>query len=1020
MEKALIATASFCIFLAVLVGHGGGSSSPPCVGPGTSMDLLSKNMVNEAAYIPAACYTKTEVEGGKSHNPCYTCHAPSSEPNYINDSDLQMEYSFPAYATTNRWTNLFKTETDAKATTAGDSEILDYVRTNNYCNPEGAIYVRDVLKMVPKGWDFNGNGRWDGFTPDCYFNFDTDGFDRAPNGDYTGWRAFAYYPFPGTHWPTNGSSSDALIRLGEDFRKDRAGQFDLTAYQINLAIVEALIKRRDVPIQPVDEKRYGVDLDKNGAIGIADIIKYDWAPLQGKNMSFVGMAGQHQQDGTVHLAAGLFPEKTEFLQSLRYLDVTDSGEVKAAPRVKELRYSRKLSWRNYPELHQAAHAKVKEKRDFPDRLEEFYGDVERGVSNAQGWVYQGFIEDSEGQLRPQTYEETVYCMGCHGALGATTDGIFSFSRKFDADAVSGGWHHWSQRDLKGVKEPKATIKGAGTQYEYSFYLIYNKAGDELRNNTEVLAKFFNADGTVKADMLAQLHDDITLLLFPSKERALKLNKAYQAIVEEQSYIHGREVVVKPVTTVHQNVNQNQSTKVKTAVVTQIGGTEFNPERTVPYGGAEMPPSDPTLKADVEGEGMEGPDGKSYEVSKDGLIYKSRYGLDVDGFFFPFPDRLTLPTRVIVPNSSISACYTCHRISYPVPPANIAGRPMVSLPSPATDAMEKGKAKRLTASQGADINGRWSPDGSRIAWISQTADGYQLWLMNSDGSGTIPLTAGGGVQGWPEWSPDSTRIVYLHYSAATGQYAVRTVRTDGTGTDTIVESSNPLDTPAWRPDGQHIVYAAENNGNWDIWAARSDGSASLRLTTSPDMETNPHWSPDGSKLTYKVAPATGKYTLTEQHLLTFEKGMASPTVHLWEGPQSIQMSDWNPDGTRFAYTAEAVSGASGRDRISYVAAVSDISVGGGKVAASRDTIISRGMTLGDRGAVFSPNGRQIAFWGWDKSYTATLWLYDTDTATIRQLTTNGFDFYPRWSPDGKKILFESNRSGNLDLWVMDVD
>ena len=60
-----------------------------------------------------------------------------------------------------------------------------------------------------------------------YFNFDNEGFDKDLKNNYTGWRAFAYYPFLGTFWPTNGSTDDVLIRLPETFWKDKNGNFNL-------------------------------------------------------------------------------------------------------------------------------------------------------------------------------------------------------------------------------------------------------------------------------------------------------------------------------------------------------------------------------------------------------------------------------------------------------------------------------------------------------------------------------------------------------------------------------------------------------------------------------------------------------------------------------------------------------------------------------------------------------------------------------------------------------------------------
>lgn len=1016
--RSLTAVLVAAVSVAGCGGDRDGGSSPPSTA-GAAMDLRSKSMVNEGAYVPPACWTKTGGERGRVHNPCYTCHTRPVAPNFTDDSDLQRELSFPAPLRRNPWSNLVESRA-AEIAGIGDAEILSYVRQDNYRDADGAIRLAGLLGKLPRGWDFDGDGAWDGYTPDCHFRFDADGFDRTPDGSLTGWRAFAYHPFPGTSWPTNGSMDDVLVRLADAFRRDEAGALDLEVYKTNLAVVEALIKRRDVPLPPTDERRHGVDLDKDGALGTATRVRYDWAPLEGRDMSFVGKARLEQRAGTVHLAAGLFPEGTEFLHSLRYLDVDDGGIVRLSARMKELRWAKKLGWRTYAELKEAANAAEKEKHDFPDRLEELYGDVERGVSNGLAWVYQGFIEDAGGELRPQTYEETVSCMGCHRGLGATTDGTFAFARKLESDAFRGGWYHWSQKDLRGLTEPKVEVEGAGTQYEYSFYLAYSGAGDELRANDEVLGRFFREDGGLDAGALKTLHDDVSVLLYPSRERALRLDKAYKRIVEEQSFVRGRDAVVEPARNVETETTDGQLTAVARPLVARGAGAEFNTtRRAVPYGGPPSPAPDPTLRIVVEGAGMAGPDGARYAVSADGLLHRSAYALDLDGFSFPFPDRITLPTRTIVPNHGIGTCYTCHRMPYQVAPADLAGVTMAVLPPAGGDVTEGGRARRLTDGPAADVNGKWSPDGTEIAWVSGAADAFHVWVMSSDGSGKRQVTAEAGIQGWPEWSPDGARIVYWAFDPAAQRYALRVVGADGAEPVTVVESADVLDTPAWRPDGQHIAYAALHEGNWDVWVVSADGAERHRLTTSPDMESDPLWSPDGSKLSYKVAPS-GEYSLTTEDFMTFEAGFASPTIHAWSGPESVQMSSWSPSGTRIAYTAEAISSASGADRVSYLAVISDLSIAGGTARATGDTIVSGALTLGDRGPVFSPDGTKVAFWGWDTSYRATLWVFDLEDGLTRRLTSVGHDAYPRWSPDGRWILFESNRSGDGELWVISVE
>ncbi len=528
----------------------------PQKSPAANNELLSKQMVNQAAYIPSQCYTKTEDATPNKYNPCYSCHTNSRDPNYMSDPELQESYAFPEYARENHWSNLFIDRT-AKVNAITDSDITAYVEENNYISGN-TLLLAEKLKNVPQGWDFDADGKWSGYTPDCYYNFDTDGFDKDPSGNYTGWRAFGYYPFLGTFWPTNGSTDDVLIRLPEEMRKDASGNFSLEVYKINFAIVESVVHRKDVIMDAVNENVYGVDLDKNGSMGTATLIKYDWAPTNGKYMYYVGLAKQKQNEDKLHLAAGLFPEGTEFLHSVRYISTKDDT-ISLAPRMKELRYGKKYTWSTYADLSQRAQAKAKEKFENPDRLDYIGGDMEHGVIAGTGWVYQGFIEDKNGDLRPQTYEENVFCIGCHSNLGATTDTIFSFPRKFDsASAFQKGWYHWSQKGLGNI--PEATRASDG-EYEYAYYLMQNKAGDEFRANSEVIDKFFDGSGNPIASEFTALQTDISHLLFPSIARARTLNKAYKVIVQDQSFIYGRDATVTPPANVHATITQDQPTNV---------------------------------------------------------------------------------------------------------------------------------------------------------------------------------------------------------------------------------------------------------------------------------------------------------------------------------------------------------------------------------------------------------------------------------------------------------------------------
>lgn len=555
----------------VIVGCGNGSTVQKSEKKSYIQSLEKENNLSftaikntHASYITSMCYTKTKDElTGQVSNPCYSCHTKGKIPNYTNDTDLQLEYNFPQEILKNPYINLFK-DRSQKVAMLTDEEILKYIRASNYFDTKGNIVLKESL---PQGWK--------GYVPDCYYYFDDEGFDHDYKNRYTGWRAFRYYPFLGTFWPTNGSTDDVLIRLSKSFREDSNGTFDKEIYKLNLAIVEAVVKQKDILLpKSVDETHYGVDLNQNGRLDSADTIVFS-SKNYFNNMSYVGKAKEALQTGSIHLAGGLFPEGTEFLHSVRYIDWDESlRHIKMAPRMKELRYAKKSVWTSYSELERIAKSELWESetnQETQTQAEVWQGNYEEGLKTGTGWIYQGFIEDREGVLRPQTHEETINCMGCHAGIGATTDTTFAFARKFEGTHKTEkdyGWKHWSQKGLSGVHEPKANYKGKGEVYEYSFYLQNNHSGNEFRDNNEVQEKFFNADGSLKEAMVQKLHTDISTLIFPSKKRALQLDKGYKVLVEEQSYIYGRDANVRPMKHVYKEIDEGQRTQIVKSVVRQ--------------------------------------------------------------------------------------------------------------------------------------------------------------------------------------------------------------------------------------------------------------------------------------------------------------------------------------------------------------------------------------------------------------------------------------------------------------------
>jgi Tol biopolymer transport system component len=180
-----------------------------------------------------------------------------------------------------------------------------------------------------------------------------------------------------------------------------------------------------------------------------------------------------------------------------------------------------------------------------------------------------------------------------------------------------------------------------------------------------------------------------------------------------------------------------------------------------------------------------------------------------------------------------------------------------------------------------------------------------------------------------------------------------------------------------------------------------------VTDDVALDWNPVWSPDGNHL----------YFLSDR----------SGSMNLWRVPIEEKtgkvLGPPEPLTTPATDTAHLSISRDGR-RIAYVQRVASLNIHkvGFDPAAGTVTGQSVAVTRGSRLAGIpdvSPDGEWLTFYSWGKP--ADIFIIRTDGTGLRQLTEDIYrDLRPRWSPDGKRIAFYSNRSGRFEIWVINRD
>lgn len=268
----------------------------------------------------------------------------------------------------------------------------------------------------------------------------------------------------------------------------------------------------------------------------------------------------------------------------------------------------------------------------------------------------------------------------------------------------------------------------------------------------------------------------------------------------------------------------------------------------------------------------------------------------------------------------------------------------------------------------------APGPARIAFQSNRGGGFDIYSMNSDGSGIVRLTYTGLSAVEPNWSPGGAKVAYV--STNLGVPRIYAMSFDGSGVAVVTDSSF---YPAWSHDGLRIAASRGTRvcgpvrgrvprcfvGNLHIAVMGSDGSARTVFTSG----TAPAWSPDG-----RVAFANGG----EVYVMNAD---GSGLTNLTNDSAYDDLPAWSPDGKKIAF----VSNRGGASDL-YVMSAD----GSGVTQLTHDQ-------ANEGRPAWSADGSRIAFAS-DKSGNWDIYVMNADGLGVVALTVNSaFDAWPAWAP-----------------------
>ena len=301
---------------------------------------------------------------------------------------------------------------------------------------------------------------------------------------------------------------------------------------------------------------------------------------------------------------------------------------------------------------------------------------------------------------------------------------------------------------------------------------------------------------------------------------------------------------------------------------------------------------------------------------------------------------------------------------------------------------------------------FSPDGSQIAFHLSDAVGG-IFIAGATGESVRRVTETGFD---PAWSPDGKQIVYgteeIHDpSSRLGGSTLYVVDVAGGSPRKLVDGDGVQ--PSWSPSGARIVYWSNVGGQRDIYTVASTGGMPVRVTNDPAIDWSPVWSPDGKFIYFSSDRGTAMNLWRLAVEESSGKVLGVPEIVTAGVQASAALPSFSKDGSRLAFRSRIGS-------INPVAIPFDpvsLRAGVASLLETRNNIRLPSSV--------SPDGKQIAFFSIGESQE-DLFIGSPDGSFRRVTDDPARDRAPMFTPDGRSLVFYSNRSGRWQPWIIGTD